>query len=56
MKNQEKKDNLNRPIMSKENESVIKNITTNKRPGEDGFNTESIKYFNANSLQTSHST
>lgn len=40
MKDREKTDTLNRPIMSKEIESVIKNITTNKRPGADGFNTE----------------
>ena len=35
--NQEEIENLNRPIMNKEIESVIKNIATKKSPGKDSF-------------------
>ena len=35
--NQEKTENINRPITSTEIETVIKNLTTNKSPGPDGF-------------------
>ena len=34
---QEKIENFNRPIISKEIQSVIKNLSTNKSPGPDGF-------------------
>ena len=34
---QEEIENLNRLIMSKEIDSVIKNLPTNKSPGPDGF-------------------
>ena len=38
--NQEEIENINRPILSTEIESVIKNLSTNKSPGPDGFTGE----------------
>ena len=38
--NQEEIENLNRPITSTEIETVIRNHTTNKSPGPDGFTDE----------------
>ena len=35
--NQEELDNINRPIISNEIETVIKNLPTNKSPAPDGF-------------------
>ena len=35
--NQEETENLNRPIVSKEVESVIKTLPKQKTPGPDGF-------------------
>ena len=35
--NQEKLENINRPITSNEIETVIKNLPTNKSPGPDGL-------------------
>ena len=38
--NQEEIENLNRPITSMEIEVVLKNFSTNKSPGPDGFTSE----------------
>ena len=38
--NQEETENINRPIISTEIETVIKNLPTNKSPGPDGFTGE----------------
>ena len=38
--NQKEIENLNSPITSTEIETVIKNLTTNKSPGPDGFMAE----------------
>ena len=35
--NQEKLENMNRPITSKEIETVILSLSTNKNPGPDNF-------------------
>ena len=43
--NQEKIENINRPIISTEIETVIENLLTNKSPGPDGFTGEFYQTF-----------
>ena len=43
--NQEEIENMNRTITSSENETVIKNLPTNKSPGPDGFTGEFYQTF-----------
>ena len=43
--NQEEIENINRPIISTEIETVIKNLPTNKCPGSDGFTGELYQTF-----------
>ena len=42
---QEEIENLDSPIISKEIESIIKNLPKNKRPGADGFPGEFYQTF-----------
>lgn len=53
--NQGETERLNRPIMTKEIESVIKNLPAKKYPGPEGFMMNSIKHLkkiNANHFQS----
>ena len=43
--NQEEIENMNRPITSTEIETVIKNLPTNRNPGQDGFTGEFYQTF-----------
>ena len=43
--NQEEIEDLNRPITSKEIETIIRNLPANKRPGPDGFTAEFCQKF-----------
>ena len=43
--NQEETENVNRPITKNKIETVIKNLTTNKSPGPDGFTGEFFQTF-----------
>ena len=43
--NQEESENLNRLIILREIEAVIKNLSTNKSPGQDGFTEEFYQTF-----------
>ena len=43
--NQEKMENLNRPVRSMEIEPVIRNLPTNKSPGPDSFTAEFYQKF-----------
>ena len=43
--NQEETENISRPITSTEIETVIKNLSTNKSPGPDGFTGEFYQTF-----------
>ena len=43
--NQEEIENMNKPITSNEDETVIKNLATDKSPGPDGFTGEFYQTF-----------
>ena len=43
--NQEEIENMNRPMTSNENETVIKNFPTNKSPGTDHFTAKFYETF-----------
>ena len=49
--NQEKIEDLKKPITSKEIETVIRNIPANKSPGPDGFTAEFYSHLTKNFSQ-----
>ena len=51
--NQEKIEDLNRPITSKEIKAVIRNLPANKSPGPDGFTAEFYQKFREELIKVS---
>ena len=50
--NQEEIENMNRPITSNEIETVIKNLTANKKLGPDGFTSKFYETFREKLIST----
>ena len=54
-RNQDEIENLNRPITSTEIKTVIKNLSTNKSPGPDGFTGEFYQKFREELIPNTYS-